>query len=586
MSHLSELTSAQQAVLDSQVVEPIYFRLTIHGDDGNITLEDDIIQVDNIRFSKRIDLDENMEQFTAGEVSVDLVNWQQEYDARVSGNIFDLFRSPTLSAVALGGVSVKISKLTSPPLGLASWNDLAGKAFTISDGKASFSDTVLSVQTVDSGTRYQINFTNACNLQYNFPVGSLIEINQLIGRLATLTYVLGDSGETLTAGKYVIIKAPDLSIGQATLVMQDAFNKLLSNNLPANMASVKEYQYTDDSTATLIIDDTNVRWSGAKIGQWELEITEIVAGFPTIQKFTLTYPDGSTKNGQSNQNFFSDPQGYRDYSSIEIRTPDWNGLFDVGDKVIIETYYQQPSSDDHLVDGLNNILAGCLSSDLYDSSGSNRLLGTYKPIMSSLSPVGLIKREISCMQVAALFCQHLNLTMFVDTDGKLNFTLLQPIYNSSLYEVDDPIDVDIEFREPVNAVRVLYNYSYTSLEYRSSYVYPENTQGNAVELKLPFFTTESQAKAQAQRYWLIWQKGVRILRFIEKLNKGIAFSLSDQLLLSSTAPPLSQVETLIFDIVKNPQRMEVELKAIDTSALWEDVGFYDVDNYDEGKVYF
>lgn len=586
MAHLSELTTAQQAFLDSQVIPPIYLRLTLHGDDGNIVLEDDIIDAEEIKMNKRIDLDENIEQFTTGQLKVDLVNYQQGYDATVPGNTFDAFVTPTLNDIELGGVSVKISKFSTVPLGLSSWSELVGKVFAVSDGKVSWSDQVLSVTTVDSGTRYQINFTNSFPYSYKLQAGAILEINQIIGRRATLEYILGSSGEKLTAGKYVVSKIPDLSIGQATLELQDAFSELLGENLPANNAAVKEYQRTASSTGTVDINSTNVKWSKAVIGEWEVEIT---GADVSVRLFTVTYPDGTTKTGRTDQNFYSDPQGYQNFSSLVILSSDWSGILDIGDKVIIQTYYSQPDSHTHLSEGLNHVLSLCLDSNFYDSSAGNRLLSEYQPRMPLYPPSGTIKRQITCMQAAALFCQHLNLSMYVGIDGFLNFYMFQPEYAASLPQISgdsDMIEVEVEFREPVKAVQVLYNYDWDAREFQNSYVYPENSHESPVVLKLPFFSGEANAKAQASRYFSMWNKGLRLIRFKEKFNYGIAFDLAERMELTSDNPPITASQVLFFDLSKNLSKAEVTVKSIDVSRLWENVAFYDVSSYETGKVYF
>jgi len=588
MAKLAQLTAGQQAELDKATIEPIYYRLTLHTDDGDQVLEDDLISVDAPRMSKRIDLDESIEQFTVGGISVKLLNEDRKFDAEKAGALFNVFRTATVTTISQGALSVKVPFISTVPLGLSSIYDLIGYKATLSDGKVSWTGTISQVAPTDSNTRHRFTFTSIFSPNYAMPIGSVFTINDLIGRPATLEYILNDSGEKLTAGKYIIERLPDFRMGEAEIRLKDALGNLLSDNLGANTASVKEYQRADASEGTLSIDETNVNWSKAHIGSWEVEITKVAGS--TIS-FSVQMPDGRTKEGSSTQHWYSDPQGFSDYSSLEILTSDWSGTFEIGDKIIIETFYQQPSAHTHLAEGLNQVVGNCLSSDFYDSSASNTLIANWLPLMHSIAPVGLFKRQITCLQAAAVFCHHLNLSMYIGTDGKLDYSFFQPIYNASPATLDGDTEItddelEVSYRQPIDAVKVLYDYSYTTGEFAYSYTFPENSQANAVELKMPFYLTRSQAKAAAERYYAMWNRGGRIVGFKVLFNHGIALALAERFEVSSHNPPLSGVPVLIFDLSKNKDKGIVDVKAFDTQHAWGDVGFYDVDNYDSGKVYF
>lgn len=594
MAHLSELTSAQRAVLEKKVIEPIYHRLTIHADDGDIELEDEIIEVAPVTAEKRIDLDDRMAEFTVGRLDIDLVNAGEQFDAAKAGGTFESHVAPTLTVVENADNQVDIPFFGTIPFG-GDINDLVGLKFTLSDGKAVFQGTITAISTDTGQVYHRITFSPNMPLAYSFPIGSRFSMKELTGRSATLEYVLGDSGQTLVAGKFIVARPPAVEVGQATLELHDAFTLLLKDNLPANMAAVKEYQRVGSSTGTMTIGAVNVKWEKAVIGRWEIEILEVIDDTVDYLKFQVTRPDGTTKIGYSNAAFASDPQGFELFSSLYFTSDHWDGaygasggsVFEVGDKIVIDTYYRQQTGT-HLADGLNEIISNALGSSYYDDSASNRLLANFKPQLPLYPGDAEIRREMTNMQAAALFCQHLSLTMQIEADGKLNFSLLQPVYQTTIPTLSgelEIIEVELRYRDPVKAVKVLYDYDWDAGEFRKDYTWPEGSREKPVELKLPFFTTETYAKFQANRYHLMWGQGLREVEFKALLNHGLGFDLSDRFLLTSLSPTLTARDVLLYRIEKNRERAEVRVRGFDVAHIWGNVAFYDVDNYDSGKEY-
>ena len=583
--HFSELSSNQQDYLGGPVVGPIYCKLVIEADDGDITLDNDVMRVSPISLRKRIDLDENMEQFTASELRIDLINSSNKFDRENEDSIFAVFRTVLLTDVAHTDTTLEIPKLDSPPLGLANISDLVGYYFRYGDGKVNRMGLITGITALSES--HQISFTPvdyASSSAYAYTVanGNYLEIQQLVGRLATLQYVLPGVTEVITAFKGIITGVPDLrGNGSAELVVQDAFSLLLSTQLDANYSAVKEYQRTGSSTGTLSIDENNVGYQ-CDIGEWEIEIT---ADNGSYYSFTVTFPDGSTKTGRTDQNFYSDANDYSNYSALVIIAADWSGSFDVGDVIVVETYWKQLEST-HLIEALQDIVYGCLGSDL--ATDYNELIYDIKPRLNDMNPTAVFKKQVTCMQAAASLCQHLNITMFQGSDGKIHYFLLQPdlddsppVINKRTELMDVPV---IEHKTRVRGVKILYNYDWDTESFGNELVWPRNWRGETIEMKLGFFTTESQAAFQAQYYLAMHEKGLRIIHLREKFNFGIGFDLSDRFQINSLIPELQNSLILLYEFTKDKDNGVVDAKGLDVNFVFGDFAFCDIDYCDSEKV--
>jgi len=590
LMHVNDLTQDQQDFLLKDIVGIISAKLTIEADDGDIVIEDNIIKESDIHLKKRIDLDENMQKFSVSELNIELINWEREYDRENADSIFNVFRAYMLTDVDNTDTTVQIPYQSTPPLGLSSMNDLVGKIFTYTDGKVSRQGTITTISTVGSGSdqKHQFTFTpigyNSSSLyDYQVDLGNYLEINQLIGKIATLEYVLDGVSDKVTVFKGLVNAVPDLEAGQASLVIHDAFSKMLDSDLIANYAEVKEYQRSGSSTGTLSVDENNVSYYGDQtpIGEWEIEITVDNGSY---YSFTVTYPNGDTKTGRTDQLWVSDANDYTYYSALQIGSSDWIGTFDVDDVIVISTHFKQATSDVHLANALNTVVYNCLGSDL---ANLTEIPITIIPLMIAMSPNAIFKKQISVMKAAASLCQHLNITMFPGSDGKIHFFLLQPSMEDDPPVLDYSEDlgkVDIEHLPAVAGVRVFYNYDWDTGEFQNNYTFPPDYKGKTVDLKLGLFTSESLAAFQAQFYFAMHEKGLRVISFEEKLNYSIAFDLSDLYRINSLNPLLENRLVMMYDIVKRRTKGITNNKAVDMEFMFGDYAFCDVSKCDDGKI--
>lgn len=590
--HLEDLTTDQQNYLNRNTVNQIYCKLTIEADDGDVVLNDDIMSVSDIRLKKRIDLDEKMEQFTGSEIKIKLINEDNKYDREEIGSDFDIFSTQLLEDVDNTDTYVVIAFMESAPLGLSSINDLVGKIITMGDGKVSWTATITSITEQGTGDDKKhrlnitpINYNSGSTYDYNIVTGSYLEINQLVGRIATMEYLLGSISDTIIAHKGLIANVPDIGgEGAAELVIQDAFTKLLQTALYANYAETKAYDRENDppSTGTLTLDWDNPKYR-CPIAEWEIEILTDESTYYTYQ---VTYPNGqTTKNGRTDQTWVSDENDYYYFSALVLTGADWSsyGSFDVGDKITIQTYYKQSTAaEPHYADVLNDIVSDAVGTDLANTME----LVTMQPRLAN-NPLAIFKKQISCLQAAASMCQHLNVTMYPGSDGKIHYFLIQPELGDdpkSLSYTEDAFNVRLTHRDRVRGVKVLYDYDWDEKEFTKEYLYPEDWRGEYRTLRLGNFTTESQAKFQAQYYLALWEKGLRIVDFNEKFNYGIAFSLNDIFEISSIIPKLQDNLIMLYEMTKSKKSDKVDVKALDMNFIWGDYGYCDISKCDDGKI--
>jgi hypothetical protein len=592
--HLEELTSAQQSFLNKSSVGLISYKLTISSDDGDIVLTDEIASVSPIKLKKRIDLDEKMEQFTASEVEIDLINDNDAYDYTNVDSIFSLFRVPILTDLAHTDTTVDIPYQTTVPFGLSSMDELAGKYFKISDGKVTRQGLITNVASNGSGsdlvhriTFTRVSYSSDSSWEYTIAAGNYLEINQLIGCIAQIDYVLNNVDDVITVYKGVVKSVPSLDQeGNAALILQDAFSVLLNQQLGGNIVEVTSYERTGspESTGTLTVNEDNVNLNRGftDIGVWSILIT---ADNGTYYDFTVTLPDGSTKTGRTDQYWDSDPNDYYAYASLIIFAENWDGAFDVGDVINLETYYQQDVSDPHLAWGLYYLLSAHLSSALFYSDTSQ--ITSIVQRLPLIYAVGVFKKPTTVLQACSVYCQHCNISMYIGAEGKLQLVLLQPYLGQDPYDLtgdEDVVDVSIKNEPEVPAVKVYYDYDWTEKEFNKSVIFPPGWNGDAVELKLGFFTTESQALWMANFYMAMHEKGLKRILFDEKFNYGLAFSLGDIFQMTSYHPPFTDQLIMIDEFEKARDKSIVKCRAIDIQFIWGDYAYCDMDSADSNKI--
>jgi hypothetical protein len=587
MAHLTELTSAQQNFLNKPVIGDIRTKITLHTDDGDVVLNDDIIDVSPISLRKRVDLDNKQEQFTVSELRIRLQeDATQQFDSE-SGGLFELFKAPTVTALGLLDDTVDLFEIDPLPFGAAALSGLVGRKTTLTDGRVTWQDEIDSITNVTSGsdTLTRITFANSYGINYEFSAGAYLIINDLIGREATVEHLLGDTGETITQGRWVIAQMPAAQPGEREIVLQDLFYSLMQSQLYASVVELKEYQRSGSSAGTFDITYAAIasQLGYTTIGEYELEIT---ADNGSYYDFTVTLPDGSERNGRTDQDWWSDSKNSPAYTALEIDSDGWTGSFDVGDKVIFECYFKEAGSATHMVDSLLAIVQNSVGASY---TASTDITADIKSRLPAIGSTVRIKKAMSRMAAVSTLCEHLNLSIYPGRDAKVHFFFWQPVLNETPPAIgaDDIMEMDIEQSLPVSGIQVNYNYDWDNRVFLNSVTYPENYTGELIELDLGLFTTKSQALFQAQFYEAMHGRGLRIANFAAQFANGIGWDLSDIFQVTSLKPGLTNRLMMIFDYVKNCDSRSLICKGLDIEFMWSDFLFYDNDQrYDNRYVYW
>lgn len=96
----------------------------------------------------------------------------------------------------------------------------------------------------------------------------------------------------------------------------------------------------------------------------------------------------------------------------------------------------------------------------------------------------------------------------------------------------------------------------------------------------------AQARAAAERLWLMWRRDLKSYRVKEKWNYGLALDVNEVYSISSSHPALGGRNVEIYEIEKDLRRCTVVFKALDFSLVFGKYAWYDQDNYDQDKVYW
>ena len=378
---------------------------------------------------------------------------------------------------------------------------------------------------------------------------------------------------TITTVRVLGVNEPDAS-GTLTKI---------SNPWTTGDASISYNSYTREGR----LDDDAITIDSGRcvIGDWDVV-------FRGATEFTAYDPENNAYEGTTTASFYA---GTASAYMLTIPASAWKGSFERGDKVSFKTgcaLGQPVNSYDTIPKMLYRLLsesfgAGVAAADI-DSTAFNTLISDYDEMRGAIT----FQRATSVLKALEILQGHINATVFLKNDNVFSVSAYRPqktpatVY--TLSPAADIMDVSYEIRGRIS--KVYAEYDSDGSGYAGSILAPSSAPvgGDAVHMRFPAYrnSDRAQARAAAERLWLMWRRDLKSYRVKEKWNYGLALDVNEVYSISSSHPALGGRNVEIYEIEKDLRRCTVVFKALDFSLVFGKYAWYDQDNYDQDKVYW
>jgi len=591
MPHLTELSAEWQNKLNRDVVGHIPVEVILDPDDLNINISSYIDGSGNIRISKRKSILPygSLGQYTAGEITLPLIS---EGDIFNHNNPDKTFYHTTSRLYA---VKLAANNYIDIPKGDGSKFRVGQKVYI---NENTFGHIVASIDET-TYTNYDRIIFGAPPIVMAYPAGAWVELAYLPGRKLTLKNYMAGVSTKISQFVGFLRSYPKLSKDKTEMVILDNFRLLLEVNIKANdyrilTDSIGNYNDTtehiraneeDPSDGTLNLAPATFNTSKCKIGNWKIKFISSV-------DFICTDPDGIEYTGKSTQHFYAGT--VLDYQ-ISMPIGCWSGSWDLDDEIDFQTvlslgmptnaYKSIPQMIFRL---LVEEFGADLSSSEIDYASFTSLILDYDEMRGAISftqPTTVLK----CLEILQ---QHINATVFLNNDGLFSIAVYRPKLHPDEINVLSPAadirEVDQEDLGRIDRIWAYYNFNHETGQYGGLIMVPEGADeaGNKLEINFPAYhaTDYGQAKASAERIYLMWRRGVKPYEIKEKFNHGIAFDLNEIYQINSLHPEFGDKIVEIYELQKDVLKKEITLKAYDIDFVFGNYGFSDVHYCDRGYV--
>lgn len=588
MAHVDDLSAALQAKLKMPVVKPILTQIIFDPDDKNVDLSNHIRHDSAITItkSKIINPAGALGKFQLSELTIDFMP-KDLFNQNLKGETFYYATTRLYDDVLSTATGLPI------PKGAAAKFSATMK-ITIDDEINSTNLTIQSIDTTTYSSYDVLNFAAAIGTAYSG--GTLIEVEYLPGRPITIKNKFDGLADTIFQFKGILKGYPKLTNTNASITLFDIYKQVLDISLKANDTRTLissdgdyltnlEYDRAGSSAGTFSPTGIDIVQTKCKIGDWNIRFTSATA-------FIFTDPDGIEYSGDTGDVSF-DAGGQ--FSIDLYHGFGFSGTFEEDDEINFKTTCSLGKPVNSYVtipDMLHRLLTAdfgaALSTSDLDVDSFTDMISEFDGFSAALS----FTSSINVLKAIEVLQQHINATVFFDSEGKYVLGIYRPKKIASTLKTLSP-DADIQEVEQDdygNIKRILahYNYNHETSAYDSTIVIPEGAEkaGAQLEINLPAFHASDtvQAKACAEHIYIRWRRGVKNYRIKEKINTGIAFDINDIYQISSDHPEFPDRLVEISKTSKTVNRAEMNLEAEDLNFSFGDFAFCDIDYADSGKV--
>lgn len=341
-------------------------------------------------------------------------------------------------------------------------------------------------------------------------------------------------------------------------------------------------------------DDVTINSARCLIGEWTIEITTLDGDF------VLTDPNGNTYEGtvdDSDAFYVGSSSAYQMMWSGDSPFGD-NPFYkdwEVGDVIRFTTVCALGSpvnSYNTISEMIYRLLiedfgADLSTSDLQASSFTD-LIDDFDEMIGSV----YFSEPTTVLKAIELLQAHIMGTHFARSDGTFELHVLRPeSAPSTIYSLSPYADIrEVEQEDMGRIERIIANYNYDGSGYLSRIIIPEgsNNTGNAIELNFPAYKSAEygQARAIAERNYLLWRRGVKQYEITEKWTYGLALEINDIVYISALYPAFDEKMVIIDEISKELIKGELKIIVHEPETLWKNYAFCGTDYLDRGKVLF
>lgn len=586
MPHIEDLAADLQTALLKTIVAGIQTECILDPDGLNVNLSEyiDFRSGVNIRRAKSIEPYGEMGQYTVGEIRLRMLNKEDFFNSTIIGKQFYYKFSRLYEDKSAADTYARIIKGDGPD-----FDDATITQVTISDGTNSETFTLSSIDTANS--KYdQLNFSGGGS--NDFTSGAIVETIYVPGKEVTLKTTVAGATTKVSQFRGLLKGHPDLEAGAAGVILQDKLKTILDIDCHANdyrlftvgglAQSTLEYNRTGSSTGELDITQATIDSSVCRIGDWEIEFIDASNGFQ------VTDPAGEVFTGDILTEF------EHDWITIPIEA--WTNSFDEGDVISFKTVlaFGRPVNSYNTVPKMIYQLltahpgANLATSQLVDANFTG-LISNYSTTFAKLN----FTQPVKVLKALETLQQHISATLFTNGDGKIDINIYHPRYAAATVRSLSPDADVIELKQDdlgrVDRVKAIYDYDWVNSKFLRELIIPAGSQdsGNEIEIRLPAFHSDAQARACAERIWVKWRKGVKAYQVREKFNYGLALEIGDLLKVSSNHPQFAERLVEVFEIEKDLSSLTVTATVFDLNYSYNNFCFYDVEHdYDTGKLYW
>jgi len=587
MAHVTDLsTDIQNAMLQTT---PAICRVEIILDPGGdaIDLSSRLLRSAPLTLSKRKSITpySNLGKFEISETTITFKNSDDYFNHNTKGSEFYYVASRLYSAKASGDTYVRVLK------GDGALFDAAMKVF--------IEGTQFTIDTIDTtNSKYdQVNFTSSGSIA--FDAGKVMETKYWPGAKVEISTTIDGVSDKVEQFTGRLKALPKLSPGRATITLYDNFKPLLDIDCKANSIliltnadgqtkSTIEYNRAEDpeSSGTLSVGSITVWDHRCPIGEWKIVFTN------DSGNFKITHPNGAEYTGVTGQSNSFPASGDAD---ISIGATGFSGSFDTDDEITFQTVLslgKPVTTEKDIPSFIYAVLDEDFGADLgpidFDTQSYLDLIDEYDEMAGAIT----YTKPVKVLKVIEDLQQHINAANIYRNDGLISINVYRPRYEEPTIKELSPLTeimaLEQEDAGRIDHVRAEYDYDYDKRKFLSTVDIPESIPDNAspITVKFPAYHAggDAQARAAAERIWVMNRKGVKRYTITEKWNYGLSFEIGDLFKVSSTHPKFANRVVEIYEIVKDVVNCTVRAKAYDLNHAFGHFLFIDVDKLDSGKV--